>query len=179
MIYNLSKETSCCFTGHRPEKFPFSVAEDSANFSRLIAILRWEIEKAISRGYTHFISGMSRGIDLWAAECVIKLKSKYPHITLEAAIPCKNQCAMWSAEDTLTYEKVLSQCDKCGIVTNLSGAQAMLARNRYMVDNASLVIAALDPNSNPYRGGTRATVNYAIKSGVKVVNILADLEIFS
>ncbi len=178
MVYNQSKETTCCFTGHRPEKFPFSVTEGSINYNRVLALLEIEIVKAIERGYTHFITGMSRGIDLWAAECVIKLKDEFPHITLEAAIPCKNQCAMWSAADVLSYEKILSACDKKGIVTNLSGGQAMLARNRYMVDNSSLVIAALDPNSHPIRGGTRATVNYAVKSGVAVVNILSDLQMF-
>ena len=50
----------CCFTGHRPEKLKtpvFIVKLKLAN----------EIKQAIKDGYVTFISGMSRGVDLWAA----------------------------------------------------------------------------------------------------------------
>ena len=40
-----------------------------------------------NKGVTHFISGMALGVDIYAAEIVLNLKTKYPHITLESAIP--------------------------------------------------------------------------------------------
>ncbi len=172
MTKSYDKSTTCCFTGHRPDKFPFRISDGSYAHELLVKCLYEEIEKAISRGYNHFIAGMSLGMDLWAADVVIKLKEKYGQITLEAAIPCAEQTVNWTEDEILHYNRVLESCDKKGIVTNLSGGKAMLARNRYMVDNSSLVIAALDPKSHPVRGGTRATVNYAIKSQVEVINIL-------
>ena len=37
-------------------------------------------------GVTHFITGMALGVDIYAAEIVLDLKSKYPHITLELSL---------------------------------------------------------------------------------------------
>lgn len=55
----------CCFTGHRPEKLhdPESV---------IITGLEHEICAAIADGFQTFISGMARGVDIWAAEIVLR-----------------------------------------------------------------------------------------------------------
>ena len=39
-----------------------------------------EIEKAITRGYNHFISGMAIGFDIMCAEIVLEFKKKYKNI---------------------------------------------------------------------------------------------------
>ena len=59
------KRHRCCFTGHRPEKLGISEA-------RAKALLKSAIQQAISEGYVTFLSGMARGIYLWAAEIVIE-----------------------------------------------------------------------------------------------------------
>lgn len=57
----------CAFTGHRPEKITNSEG-------RIIIELKKEILKAIGDGYRVFLAGMSRGVDLWAADIVIELR---------------------------------------------------------------------------------------------------------
>lgn len=47
----------CCFTGHRPEKL--KVPE-----SVVISELEKEIRQAIADGFSVFISGMARGVDI-------------------------------------------------------------------------------------------------------------------
>ena len=82
---------TCCFTGHRPKSLPFGYDEGAEGCKRLKALLTESIEKQITEnGVTHFISGMAMGVDIYAAEAVLELKEKYPHITLECAIPCGN-----------------------------------------------------------------------------------------
>ena len=44
----------CCFTGHRPEKL--KIPED-----RLVLLLEEEIRKAITGGFTTYITGMAKG----------------------------------------------------------------------------------------------------------------------
>ena len=54
-----------CFTGHRPEKltrFEWLIKRD----------LEKEIRQAIADGMNVFISGMSRGVDIWAAQIFLK-----------------------------------------------------------------------------------------------------------
>ena len=57
----------CCFTGHRPEKI--GIPEET-----VIALLDKAISEAIRSGYSTFISGMARGVDIWAAEIVFKYR---------------------------------------------------------------------------------------------------------
>lgn len=78
---------SCAFTGHRPGKLPWGEDESDLRCIALKAKLRAAVESAIHEGMEHFICGMAEGCDLYFAETVLALKSTYPHITLEAAIP--------------------------------------------------------------------------------------------
>lgn len=59
----------CCFTGHRPEKLsqPEAVVK-----SKLDAAVR----QAIDDGFVTFITGMARGVDIWAAQAVLRQRSQ-------------------------------------------------------------------------------------------------------
>ena len=51
---------ACCFTGHRPERLEIPPGK----------VKRWleeQIRKAVEDGYTDFVAGMQRGVDIWAA----------------------------------------------------------------------------------------------------------------
>jgi len=41
-----------------------------------------EIERRIKEGYTAFISGVALGVDTYAAEIVLELKTHYPYISM-------------------------------------------------------------------------------------------------
>ena len=74
------RQYRCCFTGHRPNglKRP----------AWLIKIdLEREIKKAVNDGFTVFISGMAQGVDIWAAQIVLKLRKKGAPIKLICACP--------------------------------------------------------------------------------------------
>lgn len=82
------KDRSCCFTGHRPNSLPFGYNEHEESCVKLKTILTDTIEKQITEnGVTHFISGMAMGVDIFAAEAVLKLKEKYPQITSRMCYP--------------------------------------------------------------------------------------------
>lgn len=58
-----------CFTGHRPEKLnqPEGIVVKS---------LTNAIHQAIADGKNVFISGVARGVDIWAAEIVLRLRNE-------------------------------------------------------------------------------------------------------
>lgn len=74
------KTVSCAFTGHRPQILPFGFNETD---SRCIALKRALHDQIINlietNGVTHFISGMAIGVDMFAAEIVLDLKSIYSY----------------------------------------------------------------------------------------------------
>lgn len=130
--------------------------------------LRSEIIKAIERGYTAFISGMAIGFDMICAETVFDLKKEYPQLKIIGALPCKTQDSKWSDRDRQRYRKLLEKLDKVRcIYDEYIGAECMRERNKYMVDNSSLLIALY----NGKRGGTKSTIDYAKAQGIDIVII--------
>lgn len=131
--------------------------------------LRIEIVKAIENGYKTFICGMAIGFDMICAETVLALKKQYPDIKLIGALPCKTQDSKWFYKDKVRYRNLLDKLDgiRC-IYDTYIGAECMLERNRYMVNNSSLLIALFDGITI---GGTMSTVEYAKMQNLKIVVI--------
>lgn len=147
----------CCFTGHRPEKLVRSEWEIKAD-------LEIQIRKAIQAGSTVFLSGMSRGIDLWAAEIVLDLKRKNQEIKLICVVPYEGFGSRWSAHWQQCYHQVLNGADLVRVIGEGYCAGIFQTRNQWLVDHSSRVIAVFNGKS----GGTRNTLDYAMRQGVSV-----------
>lgn len=156
------KRRTCCFTGHRPEKIP----------QEMIAPLQYQlaeaIEQAVADGYCRFISGMSRGFDFWAAQIVLSMKEQYPQIELEAALPCVGQERAWIIPQQEEFQTLLNQADIQTCLSQVYTKGCMHARNRYMVDSSSLLIAFYNGDKT---GGTAYTCRYASTQGIQIVNL--------
>ena len=155
------------FTGYRLQKMPFGFHEDCelcADFKRR---LRNSIEMMIFEGYSHFISGGALGMDMFAAEAVLQLREKYPDVTLEIAIPFDDQSAKWAQEYRDREELIRQQADVITWVGHVYTSGSMFARNRYMVNSCSVLLAAYDGQP----GGTAMTIDYARRNGKQVTII--------
>ena len=161
------RPTSCCFTGHRPTKLPWGFDETDERCTALKKRILDAVEAACEEGYTHFICGMAMGCDLYFAEAVLAAKERFPHITLEAAIPCLTQTDGWPDEQKERYARILTACDYETVVQEQYSRDCMQRRNRYMVDHAALLIAV----HGGLPGGTRSTVLYAMRRKLMVVNL--------
>ena len=150
-----------CFTGHRPEKLDISEKEAKSR-------LRSAIQKAIDDGYTTFISGMARGIDMWAAEIVIEERKKNENIKLICASPYEGFEKSWSFIEKHRYKTILKRADYIKYVCEHYSRQCFQIRNVWMVDHSARVIAAYNGES----GGTRNTIRYAKDKKVEVYNVL-------
>lgn len=147
----------CCFTGHRPEKLGLSEAV-------VVASLRQEIERTIDDGFTTFITGMARGVDIWAGEIILDLKSKGRPIRLICASPYRGFEDRWSEEWRSRYRAVLEQADLIRFICPRYSSGCFQRRNEWMVDHSARVIAVY----NGLPGGTRNTIEYAKRRGVCV-----------
>ena len=166
----MERETTCCFTGHRPGKLPWRYNEEDLRCVSLKARIADAVEAAYQEGFRHFLCGMALGCDLYFCECVLRLRQMHPDVTVEAAIPCPSQADGWGERQKARYRNILSRCDYETMVQQSYTPGCMQRRNRYMVDHASLLIAVNDGA----RGGTRSTIEYAFKRGVNVLDIPLD-----
>lgn len=136
---------TCAFTGHRILEEDFSLKK-----------LKEEIKEVILRGVDTFLVGMAMGFDLYAAEVVLSLKRKFPHVRLVACIPCYHQEKNFSLKDKKRYAKILKKVDEQVLVSEEYYSGCMQKRDRYMADRADILIAYLKKET----GGTAFTVKY-------------------
>lgn len=150
----------CCFTGHRPEKLGLPEG-------KIKAALKKEIRTAALEGYTVFISGMARGVDLWAAELVLELRESGEPLRLICALPFPDFGARWERDWRDRHRRVLERADLVRAVCPKYSRDCFQLRNQWMVDHAARVIAVY----NGTGGGTRNTLNYALAHGGPVIKI--------
>ena len=154
------KNHTCCFTGHRPQKLHLPENE-------VRSLLKKAIQQAISDGFTIFISGVALGVDLWAAEIVLDEKTKNQDIQLWCASPYKGFELRWRESEQNSYNKIMETADYVKYVCKRYVPSCFQTRNIYMVDRSCRVIAAF----NGEKGGTKNTIDYALKKDVEVINI--------
>ncbi len=154
------REKTCCFTGHR--EIP------AEKYMYIKGRLDEELERLIKNGIRVFCAGGAKGFDTVAAMSVLAAKERYPEIKLSLILPCADQAEHWSEIDKLNYEEIKRRADEVTILRDHYTRFCMQQRNRALVDSASVCICYLEKST----GGTAYTVNYAKKSGIKIINLI-------
>lgn len=161
----MNRETTCSFTGHRPEKLPWRGDESDPRCLALKERLAAAVEDAYDRGMRHFLCGMARGADFYFCDAVLELRERRSGVTLEAVIPCEEQTARWSERERERWFSLVERCDGETMLQHHYDKGCMLRRNRYLVDHSSMLIAVYDG----MLGGTMYTLSYAMKRGLETV----------
>lgn len=149
-----------CFTGHRPEKLSRSEQAIKADLEKQILLAKDD-------GLNVFITGMARGVDIWAAQIVLQLRSKGAMIKLISACPYEGFECSWSQKWQTQYREILESADYVRNVCEGYSRACFQIRNEWMVNHSSRVIAVF----NGEMGGTKNTIDYASKIGVPVLRI--------
>lgn len=158
------KEKTVCFTGHRPEKLPGYKELNNPALSVMKSMLYYQIYQSVKEGFEYFISGLARGVDIWAALYVIEIKKKFPDLKLISVKPYEDHGRYFKGEDLWNLKNVLAESDDIICVSKEYSRDCYKLRNQFMVNNSSKLIAVVDD----YKSGTGQTINYANKMGINV-----------
>ena len=152
--------TRCCFTGHRPQGL--IRPEDDIRVDLENSILA-----SVREGCHTFISGMACGVDIWAAEIVVRMKDQFPDLNLHliAAIPYAGFDERWPEDWRERYRALLGRAEYVKVVEPFCSRAAYQRRNEWMVNHSARVIAVY----NGQAGGTRSTICYARRQKVPVI----------
>lgn len=164
LVTPASRGLRCAFTGHRPQKLPFGFDEEDERCRDFKRRLRETLVELIGKGYTHFLSGGALGMDMWAAEAVLELKGDCPCLLLEMVSPFDGQARRWDTLSRERHERLFALADIVTATGHHFSPYCMHRRNRYLADNADLLLAAYDGTP----GGTAETVAMARALGVPV-----------
>lgn len=149
----------CCFTGHRHIEKERAMAL-SAALDRCIADLYAE-------GYTEFCTGGARGFDTLAALRVLSFRRQHRECRLLLFLPCRDQAKGWPRGERILWEQILKEADEHRFAVESYTPACMHLRNRAMVEASDCCVAYLREN----RGGTLYTCSYALKKGLRVINL--------
>lgn len=155
---------SLCFSGHRPEKLPAGGDENAPVTKVLKSLLYKKITDSIDNGYTRFYIGGARGVDLWAGEMLMELKSLGKNIEIIVVLPYEGFTNSFKGYDKWIFGRLIYRADKIMTLSAKYYNGCMLRRNDYMVENSSALIAIL----SDYKSGTGHTVNTARRKGLAV-----------
>ena len=150
----------CCFTGHRPEKL-------QAPEGVVTAALEKEIRQAIADGFNVCITGMARGVDIWAAEIVLRLQDAGEAVRLICACPYQGFERGWKQSWQERYQAILSAADLVRFICPGYSRSCFQRRIEWLVDHAARVIAVWIGQPS----GTKNTIDYAMKVGVPYIRI--------
>ena len=158
------QEKICCFTGHRPNAFPWKEDETDPRRRQLQGRLEEAIDGALRSGVKYFICGNALGVDTWAAQIVLKKKETDPSIRLEIALPFPGH-----NKASAVCAAVQRGADLVHVVSaQKSWRLAALERDRYMVDRSDMLIAVYD-DPEPRRSGTQYTYQLARNKGIDII----------
>lgn len=149
---------SVAFTGHRADSLPWGFNESSDECFKLKAGLLRAIRCAYTEGKRCFLSGMASGVDIYAAEAVLQLRETLPGIALVCVFPCPSRDSRSAA--------IAAAADSVIVLSSEYCAGCMKRRNRFLVENASMLIAVYDGRQT---GGTFQTVGMAARRGLRTV----------
>jgi uncharacterized phage-like protein YoqJ len=156
---------SLSFSGHRLDKlesildgYNVTMATKLKFIEDIKSVLYVKVNSYIDGGFRRFYIGMSDGIDLWAGQILLELKScQYPDIEIVAVQPYRNHGRKFSLEDRLLYNELLNNASSVVCLSDKSSKWCYLYRDEYMVKNSTNLLAfASDLNS-----GTGYTIKYA------------------
>ncbi len=147
-------------TGHRPPKLGLDYSERSCRKLREFISI-----SLVCMQPKEVISGMATGFDQALAEAALILK-----IPLTCAVAFEGMESKWPSDGKKRFKDILAGATKIHVVSPGSyAAWKFITRDKWMVDNAELMLALFD-DSEP-QSGTGQTVAYAVKQGRPVVNL--------
>ena len=164
LVTPASRGLRCAFTGHRPQKLPFGFDEEDARCLAFKRRLHAALARLLREGYTHFLSGGALGMDMWAAEEVLRLRGERPGLLLEMVSPFDAQAARWPEDLRARHDRLFEAADIVTATGHRFSPSCLSRRNRYLAANADLLLAAYAG----LPGGTRETIALARELGVPV-----------
>lgn len=159
---------SCCFSGYRPQKFPFPIG-GNLRYNNFENDLFDSILTLINEGCHTFYTGMAMGFDIIAAECVLTAaaaKTDRP-VRLICAIPYRAQSKRYPPDWKKRYNDIYERADETILISERYYKGCYFDRNRFMVDNSDMVLTWYDGAP----GGTKNTIDYALSISRKVINL--------
>lgn len=158
------------FTGHRPDKIADYKASPREVEIALRRALAEEIVRLSGEGATTFLSGMAPGVDLWAADEVIRLRGEGRiggDVRLVLAVPYPKFERSIAKKWHPLYHFIEESADEVLYISQGYYHGCYHRRNDYLAEQADVMVAYYEGTD----GGTRYTLRRAEELGRSIINL--------
>lgn len=152
----INKKYTCGITGHRRINQMLDKKKVEERLKNII----------LNYGVDTFLIGMAVGFDTFCFNVLDQMKREI-NLRIIACVPCLDQDKNFNFFQKSEYQKLLKKADEIIVLSEEYTPYCMLKRNRFIVDNSSVLLAYLKEE----KGGTKYTVDYAEKKGLKIERI--------
>lgn len=152
----INKKYTCGITGHRRINQMLDKKKVEERLKNII----------LNYGVDTFLIGMAVGFDTFCFNVLDQMKREF-NLRIIACVPCLDQDKNFNFFQKSEYQKLLKKADEIIVLSEEYTPYCMLKRNRFIVDNSSVLLAYLKEE----KGGTKYTVDYAEKKGLKIERI--------
>lgn len=160
MTFLENKHITVCFTGHRKEKFlDTPLHSEKVTLCAVKTLLTLMTADAYDRGARYFITGMAKGVDLWAGEILLYMKRFLSDVHIIAAVPQPDhEKSFYGSERKLLFD-IAYAADAAICTSPCYTKWCFHKRNDYMLAHSSALLGVLHTNA----GGTAYTIGKAKK----------------
>lgn len=134
---------SCVITGHRPTRFKFKYNEKDKRCQRIKKCLQEQLIRLYHQGVRCFWVGGAMGVDMWAAEILLRMKEQqtYQDVELCLALPFEGYDSDWDDWHRKRMDFICRYAEKVLVLGEMPSSESYKKRNYYMVEQAGHMIA--------------------------------------
>ena len=138
----MAQEKTCCITGPFPENLPFGYDENDQRCINLKSAIRSAIEDQIRDNHiTRFITTVNIGVEMLAAEEVLRLKKNNPQIKLTSVLPFEGQANDWPEPLRDRYFTIHERSDDVRTIQLRFDDTCAYNTRDYLIDRADVLLA--------------------------------------
>ena len=153
-------------TGYDTETIP--ILTTNKNLLNIIALEFYDtIKRLYDQGFTTFLSSITSGFDLIAAEAALKHKEKHLDIKLIVAIPHIEQVASFNNSEKTRYKAICELADKVIFTTSNDHENIPYIHQQYLLTNCSHLICCYDESKIK----KSYLINQFIDTKIPIINI--------
>lgn len=124
---------SCVITGHRPTRFKFKYNEKDKRCQRIKKCLQEQLIRLYHQGVRCFWVGGAMGVDMWAAELLLRMKEQqaYQDVELCLALPFEGYNADWDDWHRKRMDFIRRYAEKVLVLGEMPSSESYKKRNYY------------------------------------------------
>lgn len=141
----MENKKTCCITGPFPENLPYGYDENDQNCIKFKSAIRAAIEDQIHGNHiSRFITTVNIGVEMLAAEEVLRIKKNTPQVMLTSVLPFEGQANEWPEPLRDRYFSIHKQSDDVHSVQLRFDDTCAYNTRDYLTDRADVLLAFWD-----------------------------------